>query len=80
MACCKLFTLSCEEVKLELITFTLEMCNAVSRNCSNLGEIQETSILRSEEWFEMPDWKYFKEGNLSKMVEAQGFWKTTQLP
>lgn len=56
------------------------MCNAASRNCSSLGEIQETSILRREEWFGMPDWKYFKEGNLSKLVEAQGFWKTTQLP
>jgi len=36
--------------------------------------------LSSEEWFEMPDWKYFKESNLSKLVETQAFWKTTQLP
>lgn len=27
LACCELFTLSCEEAKLELITFILEMCN-----------------------------------------------------
>lgn len=28
----------------------------------------------------MPDWKNFKEGNISKLVLAQGFWKTMLLP
>lgn len=56
------------------------MCNAVSRNCSNLGEIEESSVLRSEEWFEMRDWKYSRRATFQSWKKRRASGKPRSFP